>query len=204
MNDIFLGISYAHWLVVLSSIIGLFGAFAYIRNTIAGKTKPNLVSWSMWAFAPLVGVGAAFSIGADVWVTARIFLAGFIPLLVISTVWARPQSYWKLTTFDFLCGACSLIALGAWLIVDLPRFAVLLAAIGDGFAAMPTIRKAWRFPETETGTTFIASFISVLLTLPSIPTWNVENAAFPIYLIIVNTILVVAIYRKRVFRHIGI
>ncbi len=73
---------------------------AYIRDTLIGKTKPNLVSWSMWALAPLIGTGAAIFAHADLWATVRIFLAGFIPLLVIVASFANKQSYWKLGLFD--------------------------------------------------------------------------------------------------------
>ncbi len=186
----------SHWLVVASAVISILGASAYIRGTILGTTKPNRVTWLLWAAAPLIGTAAALSSHADIWATSRIFLAGFIPLLVFLATFANPNSYWKISTFDLLCGACSVLALVVWLVVDSPRLAILLAAIGDGFAALPTIRKAWSYPETETGLTYIASLISVLLVLPSIPKWNIENSAFQIYLLLVNILLIVSVYRK--------
>lgn len=192
-----MGISFVHWLVVLSAIISVSGASVYIVNTYRGKTQPNLVSWSMWALAPLIGTGAAISAHADPWTVVRIFLAGFLPLLVIIAVFARPQAKWKLTTFDLMCGICSFIALIIWLVIDMPRVAILFAVAGDAFAAIPTIIKSWKYPETETGTTFITSLVAVLLVLPSIPNWNIENSAFQIYLIFCNVILVLAVYRKK-------
>lgn len=119
--------SYAHLLVLLSAGISLVGATAYIRDTLAGRTRPNLVSWSMWALAPLVGVGAAMHAGAEPWATVRIFLAGFIPLVVVFASLANKQRYWQLSAFDVLCGAFSLLALITWLGVDSPRVAILLA-----------------------------------------------------------------------------
>lgn len=193
-------LSFVHWLVILSVFISIGGSVAYIRDTLTGKSKPNRVSWSMWALAPLIGTAAALYAHADTWATIRIFLAGFIPLLVFIASFANPKSYWKLNTFDFLCGACSLLALIVWGIVDSPRLAILLAATGDGFAAFPTILKAWKYPETETGTIYIASFVAVLLIIPSIPVWNIENSAFQIYLLVVNTLLIFAVYRKRVLK----
>ena len=192
-----LPLSAAHLLVILSAIISVGGAYAYIRDTIAGKTKPNRVSWSMWALAPLIGTGAAWSSNADIWATVRIFLAGFVPLLVVLSSFANRQSYWKMTTFDVLCGVLSLTALLFWAVADSPRTAIVLAASGDGLAALPTVIKAWRYPETETGLTYVASFISVVLVIPSIPVWNIENSAFQIYLLLVNTLLLVAVYRKK-------
>ena len=186
-----------HVLVMISALITLAGASAYVKNTLSGKTKPNLVSWSLWALAPLIGAAAAMAIGADPWVTVRIFLAGFLPLLVVIASLINPHSYWKLTRFDAICGICSLAAIILWVSLDAARGAIVLAAIGDGFASLPTIRKAWQFPETETGLAFVASLTSTILILPSIPAWNIENSAFQIYLLIVNTILVASVYRKR-------
>ena len=189
--------NYTHWLVILSVIISIGGSYAYIRDTLAGKTKPNRVSWSMWAIAPLIGTAAAISAGADFWATSRIFLAGFLPLLVFLASFLNKKGYWKLTLFDIACGSLSIIALIAWGIVKSPQLAILLVAIGDGFALLPTVRKAWKFPETETGITYMASLVSVILVIPSIPIWNIENSAFQIYLLAANTILLFAIYRKR-------
>ncbi len=189
--------SWEHILVIISSLIIISGASAYIRDTLRGKTKPNLVTWSMWTLAPLIGAAAAISAHADPWVVVRIFLAGFLPLLVLISAFINPQSHWKITVFDILCGLCSILALGIWLIIDSPVYAILLAAIGDGFAALPTIIKAWKFPETETVFTYIMSLFSVLLVIPSIPHWNIENSAFQVYLILVNLILIAVVFRKR-------
>ncbi|MEZ4754774.1 MAG: hypothetical protein R3A13_10790 [Bdellovibrionota bacterium] len=195
----FLNLSFAHWLVVLSAVISIAGAYSYIKDTLIGKTKPNRVSWFMWAIAPLIGTGAAISSGADLWVTVRIFLAGFIPLIVLIASFVNAKSYWKVTKFDVVCGACSFLALIVWFCTDSPQYAILVAAVGDGFAALPTIIKAWKYPDTENGKVFIASLISVLLVIPSIPTWNIENSSFQIYLIAVNSILIFSIYRQTLF-----
>ncbi|HEY9845814.1 MAG TPA: hypothetical protein V6D03_06405 [Candidatus Caenarcaniphilales bacterium] len=185
-----------HWLVILSALISIGGAYAYIWDTLSGKSKPNRVSWSMWALAPLIGTAAAFASGADFWATLRIFLAGFLPLLIFLASFANPQSYWKLTSFDVICGFLSLVALFVWGAVDSPRMAILLAALGDGFASIPTLIKAWKYPETETGITYVAFLVSVVLVIPSIPVWNIENSAFQIYLLIGNTLMLLCVYRK--------
>ncbi|NJN38073.1 MAG: hypothetical protein HC790_04000 [Acaryochloridaceae cyanobacterium CSU_3_4] len=185
-----------HWLVVLSVLISVGGAYAYIRDTLSGKSKPNRVSWAMWTLAPLIGTAAAFASNADFWATSRIFLAGFLPLLVFLASFVNPKSYWQLTSFDLICGSLSLLALFVWVIIDSPHIAILLAAAGDGFASCPTLIKAWKHPETETGITYGAFFISVVLVIPSIPVWNIENAAFQIYLLMGNALMLFCIYRQ--------
>ena len=92
---------------------------------------------------------------------------------------------------------CSIVAIVLWAVLNSPRMAILLAAIGDGFASLPTIVKAWKFPKTETGITYAAGLVSSLLFIPSIPEWNIENSAFQIYLLIGNSAILFAIYRKK-------
>ena len=84
--------------------------------------------------------------------------------------------------------------------MDSPSLAILFAALGDGFACMPIIRKAWQSPETETGLTFVMGFMAVLLVLPSMPKWNIANSAFQIYLLFANSIIIFAIYRRRLWK----
>ena len=194
-SNFYLGLSLAHWLVILSAVLGLSGSFAYIRDMFRGKSKPNLVTWGLWAFAPLIATGAALSASADVWATVRIFMSGFGPLLIFVFAFIVPQSYWKLSKFDYACGALSLIALVAWLGSNSPVLAILLAALADLLATLPTIIKAWKFPETETVYTYFIGLFTASIVIPAIPIWNIENSAFQIYLLIANTSLFAIVLR---------
>lgn len=194
----YLGLSLAHWLVVVSTAISLSGAFAYIRDMLRGKSTPNLVTWGLWAFAPLVATGAALSADADGWSTVRIFVSGFGPLLITITALFISKRYWKLSFFDYACGSLSLLAVAVWLLADSPVLAILLAAVADLFATVPTVLKAWKYPETETPYTYFVGLLTASIVLPAIPVWNIENASFQIYLLIANTALFVAVIRKRV------
>lgn len=197
----FLDIGWQNWLVVASLLISVTGGLAYMRDMLAGRSKPNLVSWGLWALAPLIATGAAVSAGADIWGTARVFISGFIPFTIFALGLFVPQSYWKLTRFDLFCGVLSVVALGAWLIADAPVTAILLAIAADLLACVPTIAKALKSPHTETATTFLMGLIASLITIPAIPVWNIENTAFQVYLITINIVLFAVIafgkFRKK-------
>ncbi len=187
----------SHLLVLLSLSISATGMSLYIRDMYRGRTKPNLVSFGLWTTAPLIGGLAALSAGADTWATLRILMSGFVPLVIfVSALWL-PQAYWKLSLFDALCGIFSFCALCVWLFADSPVYAVLLAAIGDAAATLPTFIKAWKYPETETGLTYVFGFIATLVVFPAIPTFTIVNASFQIYLVVTNVLLCFAVYRKR-------
>ncbi len=190
-------LSLAHILVIISALLMLIGGYAYFRDTLSGKTKPNRVSWFMWALAPLISIGAAFSADADIWASIRVIVGGIVPALVFLASFNNRHGYWKLSRFDLTCGALSLMALIFWGIVDSPLIAILLATAGNTFASVPTFFKAWNFPETETRLTYITSFLSSILIIPSIPEWNIENSAFQIMLMVTTALLVLAIFRKQ-------
>lgn len=187
-------------LILISICLSLYGSYNYIRDTIKGTTRPNRVSQTLWAVAPLIGVGAAISSGAPWVTTVRTFMAGLVPLIILTVSFTNKSGYWKTTKFDYFCGVFSVIALVFWLLIDLPVYAVLLAAIADLFAAVPTIKKSWTNPESETGIAYILSFFSVIIILPTIKVFDIQNTAFQIYLLLVNVMIIFSIYRKRIFK----
>ncbi len=193
-------LSLEHLLVILSAIIMLAGGWTYILDTLKGKTQPNRVTWGMWALAPLIGVLASFDQGADPWALVRTFLAGFIPLMVFISSFFNPSSFWKTSIFDISCGALSLLALIVWLGTESPRSAILMTVLADLLAAVPTLVKAWKAPETENRTVFVASLTSAVLVIPSIPNWQVENCAFTIYLVLIDIALILILSDRRVAR----
>jgi len=184
-----------HALVLLSVVLSLTGSFTYLRDTLRGTTKPNRISWFMWALAPIASSVVAVSAGADIWGTVRVFIGGFFPLVIFIISFYNPQSYWKLTVFDVVCGVLSFLALTVWLVVREAEAAIILLLLGDAFASIPTLRKAWHNPETETGSSYILYALASLLAFTAIPQWNIENAAFQIYLFSINVILAFPIYR---------
>ena len=184
-------------LVILSAILMLIGGYACVRDTLLGTTKPNRVSWFLWALAPLISVGAAMSSDADIWPTVRVIVGGIVPATVFLASFVNRESYWKLTRFDLACGALSLLALIFWMLADSPLIAILLATTSNTLASIPTMLKAWKYPETETKLIYITSFVSTVIMLPSIPVWNIENSAFQLSLLITTGILMAIIFRPQ-------
>ena len=91
-------------LVVISALLLFWGGYDYLRDTLAGKTKPNRVSWSLWALAPLISLGAAFSADADLWASVRVLVGGIVPAVIFLASFINKNSYWRLGRFDWFCG----------------------------------------------------------------------------------------------------
>ena len=189
-------LTFPQFLVIVSALLLLWGGYRYFRDTLRGDAKPNKVSWFLWALAPLVSLGAAFSVDADIWASVRVLVGGVVPGVIFLGSFFNRKSYWILTRFDWICGGLSLTALLFWQLASSPLIAVLLAAAANTFALIPTFIKAWNFPETETRLIYINSFLSAVLIIPAIPVWNIANSAFQISLMLGTGAMLVAVYRK--------
>jgi len=186
------------YLVIVGAIVQLIGIFSYLKATLRGDTKPNRVTWLLWSVAPMIASAAALS-KHNGWATLPVFMAGFGPLLVFIASFINKKSYWKLEKFDYLCGLFSVLALILWGITKNPSVAIIFAIASDALAAMPTLIKAWKYPETETAAAFTTGIFNALTSFAAIKIWNFPALAFPIYLIIIDTACMLAIKRKLLF-----
>jgi hypothetical protein len=183
------------YLVFVAALGSLIAASVYIRSMFRGQTKPNRITWLMWTIAPLVATAASVSNGVG-WAAIPVFISGFSPLLVFTASFFSKKAYWKLSTFDYLCGILSGLAVALWLQTNNPNLAIVFAIISDSLAAVPTITKAWHNPETESAWPFIIGTFSPLTSFLAAMTWTFSELAFPTYLIAINAFILFFIARK--------
>jgi hypothetical protein len=187
-------------LIYLCLLISIPGCFFYIKGILVGKIRPNLVTWFFWTLAPLVGVYLQLKAGAGLSIIP-VFLAGFFPLIIFLVALAKRNNYWKVTVFDILCGVFSLIALILWVLTHKTSISLIFAILSDGLAAIPTLVKSWKFPETESAMGYSPGVINNILGLLIIKNWSFSIYSFSIYFIILNTILIIFIQRKKIFHN---
>lgn len=187
------------YLVFVGAAINIIGSMPYIRNTLRGTTKPNRVSWTLWAIVPFIGVAAALAHGVS-WAVLPVFFAGFVPLLVVIASFFSHSGTWKITQFDVICAIFSVLAIIGWIISKNPLVAIALSMTADFFAGIPTLKKSWQHPESETSSPYIAGGLSCTTAFFAVDAWNFASIGFPIYLILMNTAIILALYRHRIFK----
>jgi hypothetical protein len=184
------------YLVVVAAFASLIAAIVYIRSMFKGNTKPNKVTWFMWSIAPLIATAAAISKGVS-WAVLPVFMSGFCPLLIFASSFFTKKTYWKLSTFDYFCGTLSGMALVFWFATNDPNLAIALAIVSDTFAAIPTFKKSWSNPETESAWPFIVGFFGPMTSFAVATIWSFSELAFPVYLIVINFLLAFSVYNKK-------
>lgn len=184
------------YLVFVAAFGSLLAAFAYIRSMFKGQTKPNRVTWFMWSIAPFIATAAAVSNGVG-WAVMPVFMSGVSPFLVFTASFFNKKAYWKLSSFDYLCGTLSGLALVIWFVTKDPNLAIIFAIVSDAVAAVPTLIKAWHNPETESAWPFIVGVFSPMTSFIVATNWAFSELAFPTYLIVINIILVFPLHKKK-------
>ncbi|MCX6798118.1 MAG: hypothetical protein NTX66_02820 [Candidatus Falkowbacteria bacterium] len=190
------------YLVFVGVLVQLIVIFSYSREIIRGKVKPNRITWLMWSLAPLIAAAAGFVSGVGLAVVP-VFMSGFGSLLIFIISFVNKKSYWKLETFDYWCGFFSLLALILWGITKQPIVAIIFAMISDFFAAVPTLAKAWKHPETENAAPYLAGLFNALTSFAAVKMWGFTELAFPIYLILIDSSLALAVIRKKLRLNFG-
>jgi hypothetical protein len=183
------------YLVFVAAFASLLAAFVYIHSMFKGQTKPNRVTWLMWSIAPFVATAAAVSNGVG-WAVIPVFMSGFSPFLVFTASFFNKKAYWKLSTFDYLCGMLSGIAIILLYVTNDPNLAIIFAIVSDALAAVPTLTKAWHNPMTESSWPFIIGVFSPMTCFLVATTWAFSELAFPTYLIVINILFVFSMSKK--------
>ncbi len=180
-NFVFLG-------VALSAI----GGSTYVLHTLRGEIQPNKVTWLLWAIAPLVAFVAQLSEGVDIKALTT-FIVGFMPALIFCASFSNAQAGWQTTRFDVVCGVLSILGLLLWAVTSDANVAILFAILADALAAVPTVRKAYTNPETESDTLFWLGVCNAAIGLLILDSWGFKDYAFAAYLLGVNALMAILI-----------
>jgi len=173
--------------VYVGSAIGALGTAVYLRDTLRGTTKPNRVTWLLWAVAPLLASAVELDQGIGLR-TLPTFMIGFMPLLVFVASFHNRGSVWKIRRIDYACGLMSVFGTAVWLITRNGILAISAAIVADFLAGVPTVMKSWTHPETETVHTYIGAVVSMVILLLTIDHWSFVVAAFPLFIVCMGSV----------------
>ena len=175
------------------------GGILYWLDVVRGKTKPNIVTWSFWFLIPLITLVAQISSGVKHEAALTLAFA-LTPLLITLTAVLKANARWRVGKFDLIMGGLAVIGIGLWQTTQNPAWAVIFTVLADFSAALPTVIKTFKFPETESPMAFVWSGVGSLLVLLTISHWAIENYLFSFYSFIISWLIVILGKRKVIFR----
>ena len=181
--------------IYLGFALQMLGGLSYLVAVLRGKAKPNRITWFLWAAAPMIAFAAELDneVGIEALFTLSV---GLSPLLIFVASFVNKKSYWKLTRVDWAFGGLAVIGIVLWQLTGEANIAIFFAILADGLAAVPTILKSYKEPESENSTIFGLCIINAVITLLVIDVWDFAHYGFPVYILLVCSILFTLIQFK--------
>lgn len=177
---------------IIAVILTIAGYIPYIRDTLKGRTTPHVYTWFIWGFVTAIAYGLQVEGGAGVGslVTLAVSLICFFIFLLGMRIGKK-----DITRSDTIFFILSFVALSLWLIAKQPVLSVILASSIDLLGFVPTIRKSWNKPYSETLFTYELNTFRHWLSLLALQhysivtwlypaSWAIANGLFSLLLII--------------------
>ena len=179
------------------AIVLTFAVFVpYIRTIISGATKPHVFSWVIWGATTLVVFFAQLDAkgGVGAW---PIGVSGSITLFVAGLAYVKRADI-TVTKTDWLFFVSAMSSLPLWYLVSDPLWAVVVLTTVDVLGFGPTIRKAYRFPHSESLLFFSLFAARNLLVIMALENYSLTTVLFPAAIATVCLLLMAMIrYRRR-------
>ena len=180
---------------VSAVIIGFAGYVPYMWGIYTGTVKPHAFTWSIWGtltgvafFAQIAGDG-----GPGAWVTG--FTAAMSFVFVAAGLTESSRSY--IVRSDWLFFSAAIASIPLWYFSGDALFSVILISIIDFLAFIPTMRKAYQYPDTEPFQTYLLSGLKFIPSIFALSSTTVVTALYPASLVLANAIMVTVILSRR-------
>jgi hypothetical protein len=113
-------------------------------------------------------------------------MAAFTPVFVTLIALFKRNAFWNMNLFDYVCLVLSLLALVFWFVLGEGVIATIFAILSDLIAFLPTYKKSWTNPDTETVTPFYSGTFNAAISLLTLNYFTFVSAGFAMYLFFCN------------------
>src|SRR6185503_18220389 len=177
-------------LVIVASILAIIGNVPYLLDVIKGKVKPHPYTWFVWTIVSCVVFFGQVSKGAGL---AAIPTAVAEIFTLIIFLFSLKYGFKNPPKADKYFLALALLGLIPWFITKDPTISVITVVAIDLIAFIPTLRKTYCHPKSETPLLYSANVLRHSLILSTLGSYNIATMLHSISMIITNSIMVIFI-----------
>jgi hypothetical protein len=181
----------------IAVILTFVGYIPYIRDTLSKKTTPHVYTWFIWGLVTAIAYGLQVSGGAGVgsWVTLAVVFVSFLIFVL-----GMRNGKKDITSSDTIFFILSIFALLLWLVAKQPVLSVVLVSTIDILGFIPTIRKSWNKPYSETLISYEINTFRHGLSILALQQYSIVTWLYPLSWTLANGLfsLMLIIRRKQV------
>lgn len=181
-------------LAIISSILSIILFIPYVLDIFKKKTEPHLYSWLIWTITVGIATVAGFRDGGgygNVSMSIAIILCGMIFLLSFK------KGTKNINKFDLYCLILALSILVFYIFTNDGLTSVIVVSIIDTIAFLPTYRKVFEEPYTETLSLYVLSATSYALDFFALQNYTLTTSIFILTSVVMNGLLPILVYMRR-------
>ncbi len=181
-------------IAIIAAILAVVGNLPYLWDVIKRKVEPHAYTWFVWSIVSCIVFFGQLSKGAGI---------GALPtgaseiFTIIIFFFSLPNGFKHVKKIDTFFLVVALLGLIPWILTKDPTISVIIAVSIDLIAFIPTLRKTWLKPKTETPLLYGTNVLRHALALFSLQTYNIATTLHSIVMIMANTTMTVFILRKK-------
>lgn len=179
---------------IIGLIIAIVSYIPYFRDIFRGKTKPHPFSWLVWGVVSSVAFFAQIVSGGGIgaWTTGITAIACIS--IAILAVYLGER---RISRLDIVCFLGAIGGIVLWQLTGSPLNAVIVVLIVHILGFIPTVKKAYTFPQEETISSYVLSLVKWGLGLLALSSFNLTTVLFPAGVFIMNLLFVVLLVYRR-------
>lgn len=182
---------------VLSGVLAVISAIPYIYSSIKGSVRPSIVSQSLWFILQLFQIYLmsrnGFTWPLAVLIGTTINVAMFLMLGVFG------RGYTKFSIYDFVCVVVFFISLLIWLTSDSAVTALITSLVAEFSALIPTLKKTYLIPESESRVAWAILFVGSVLSIMSSTNFSTLDILLPAYYLVQCSLVIFFTYNIKGF-----
>lgn len=184
---------YAEILAIIAALLAVVGNVPYLRHMVKGVVRPHPFTWFVGSIVSGIVLAGMLVKGAGV---------GALPVAVSElftiTIFVLSLKYGfrGITASDKWFLIITLTGLIPWMFTHDPTISVVIAVAVDAVSFMPTFRKTWKYPDTESSVLYGSNVARHILALLSLQTYNLATTLHSTVMIVLNIGMVATILRR--------
>ena len=179
---------------VLAGVLGAADTVPYVRDILAGRTRPYRWTWLIWAVLAIVVCASQRADGAS-WSLVMAAVQAVLTSVIFALAIRRGEG--ALGAVERVMLAVAAGGVVGWLIADEPVVATACVVAADLIGVAMMLPKTYRDPESETLATFALASVAGAFAAGAVGRLDASLLLYPVYFCVANAAIALLIVSRR-------
>ena len=195
VDDLFQNTAVLHRAGLAAAFLSIYAFLPYIRDILAGRTRPERSSWLIWSLLSTVTLLSQAYEGATTSLWFAAMQTGGTILICALTFWKGDRR--KFETEDSQVLTATAVGVWLWAEMETAAYAMMVTVSMSFMGGMMTMRKAFYDPDSETMATWGAFFVASALALVAVGKVDWVLMAYPLYVMALSAAIMLSMILGR-------